>query len=515
MPPGSIQPEVTAAPSRLAPERALVHPAWLVALALLLVNDHVFKAAGELPALFTGKASDFAGLFVAPVLLAALVRARSRAALLACHAAVGLGFVALKLVPAAATAWVELGARLGLRWQVVLDPSDLLALPMLLASWRVLVPCSRAAPPHVRGAWRRAAELAGLVLGLFACVATSKLPPHVPTARDGQVVIAARGDVPVHVLDLASGQPRAALRVTPASNPPSVAGGVVLTRDADGLAAVSLVDGVRRWTFPRRDDEHLGEPVADDARVYVHRRRFHATDNASVFDGEQLTAIDLATGREQWSIPVNQGAASILVPGALLLAEKSELTAIDPATGQPRWAFRGTDDIYSPIAAGPHVFFGDPAGTLHALDRETGHELWTWATGSRATFGVASPYHPPYLSAVDGLLFFVRRSELVAFDLASQRPRWTRPDVGAVTTAPGIALAQVHGKWHYVALDPATGQERWQLRLRGGFVAAPRIEDGVVVMNLEKAGLRAYDLADGRLRWTFDPRKHREREASQ
>ena len=43
----------------------------------LLLNDHVLKGAGLLPPALTGKLSDFAGLIVAPVLVASAVRARA------------------------------------------------------------------------------------------------------------------------------------------------------------------------------------------------------------------------------------------------------------------------------------------------------------------------------------------------------------------------------------------------------------------------------------------------------
>jgi len=58
-----------------APPRALSHPLWWAALALLVANDHVLKGAGLLPESLTGKLSDFAGMIVAPPLLGALIGA--------------------------------------------------------------------------------------------------------------------------------------------------------------------------------------------------------------------------------------------------------------------------------------------------------------------------------------------------------------------------------------------------------------------------------------------------------
>ena len=44
----------------------LLHPVFWAALTILVLNDHLLKGAGLVPALLTGKLSDFAGLIVAP-----------------------------------------------------------------------------------------------------------------------------------------------------------------------------------------------------------------------------------------------------------------------------------------------------------------------------------------------------------------------------------------------------------------------------------------------------------------
>ena len=49
---------------------ALLHPVALAALATLLVNDHVLKAAW--PGWWTGKLSDLAALIVGPIAVAAV-----------------------------------------------------------------------------------------------------------------------------------------------------------------------------------------------------------------------------------------------------------------------------------------------------------------------------------------------------------------------------------------------------------------------------------------------------------
>lgn len=142
-------------PARRNPTRPprpgdVVLTGWVVlAIALLTLNDHVLKAAW--PGVVTGKLSDLAGLAFFPVLLAAGWELVTRALIgrrgaVAFVVATGLVFAATKTLPAAALAW---GYALGLlQWpvrallhggaalapaHVVVDPTDLLALPALLA----------------------------------------------------------------------------------------------------------------------------------------------------------------------------------------------------------------------------------------------------------------------------------------------------------------------------------------------------------------------------------------------
>lgn len=154
------------------PERALLTPTWLGALALLVANDHWLKGAGMIPGSLTGKLSDFAGMLVAPTLLAALLRVRTTRGLAACHLAVAGVFAGIQLSSGFAAQWSAAMGLLGHPWTITCDPTDLLALPFLWISWRLLTPAMDPERPALVGL-QRSAVAAASVFGLWATVATS------------------------------------------------------------------------------------------------------------------------------------------------------------------------------------------------------------------------------------------------------------------------------------------------------------------------------------------------------
>lgn len=162
-----------ATPSLLRPERALLEASWIAALALLALNDHWLKHAGLLPSWLTGKLSDFAGLYVAPALLATLVRAHTRRAWLACHAAVFAGFAAINLDATCAAWCARWMHELGFDWRIVTDAEDLIAAPALFASWRWLTPAMTRPVLGASLRVRRVLEPGLFAFGMLCSMATS------------------------------------------------------------------------------------------------------------------------------------------------------------------------------------------------------------------------------------------------------------------------------------------------------------------------------------------------------
>jgi hypothetical protein len=174
---------------------ALCHPFSLASIALLLLNDHLLKRLA--PSLLTGKLSDFAGLFFFPLLLGAVLglllaglRSAPRLAPRLAFFLIFAVFAAIKTLPTA-NLWVSQAASRLFDAPVsyALDPSDLLALVMLLPAWRLWRRMEGAQPSRLLG-------YAALAAGSLASLATQPCMPPVVVDRliVEDAVIYARGN---------------------------------------------------------------------------------------------------------------------------------------------------------------------------------------------------------------------------------------------------------------------------------------------------------------------------------
>ncbi len=170
------------APPTVRPWQALLHPTWLAALAILLLNDHLLKGAIAGPV--TGKLSDLAGLYLAPALLATLLGVRTSRGLWRCAGAIGAVFAAINLSPTIAHMWDVSMSALLLPFHTTTDPTDLLALPMLaIGVWGTQV--SMRAQRATR---TRQAAYALAMVGALASAASGPPPPE-PAQFQGTVTI--------------------------------------------------------------------------------------------------------------------------------------------------------------------------------------------------------------------------------------------------------------------------------------------------------------------------------------
>lgn len=176
-------------PMKQSPMRALRHPLFLTALVLLVLNDHVLKGSGLAPAWLTGKLSDFAGLIVAPMVLSAMISARTAPRRALAFGVVGAWFAAINIFPPAAAATEALLGAIGVPSRLWVDPSDLVALAAMPFAWHAMA--------HDGAAKRtRWMEKLALAAAVPACIATS---PTLPQMSDAMIYNDTDGDIELTV----------------------------------------------------------------------------------------------------------------------------------------------------------------------------------------------------------------------------------------------------------------------------------------------------------------------------
>jgi len=154
-----------------------------------------------------------------------------------------------------------------------------------------------------------------------------------------------------------------------------------------------------------------------------------------------------------------------------------------------------------PVIAEGKVFAGTLKGVLHAMDGETGKDVWTYQAGGAILHSCAAGGGRVFFGAADGRIY--------AVNAADGKPAWTVQTGSAVWNAPVVFEGMVivgsrDGKLY--AVDAANGQTRWVAATGGPIVCSPAV--GVktrrVYVGSEDMRVYAFDLADGKQVWKSD-----------
>jgi hypothetical protein len=159
--------------------RVFRQPIILISIMVLLINDHILKIV--MPSWITGKLSDFAGLFFFPFLLAAVLAfplealgGKPRPIFGWACIFTGLWFSLMKTVlPINELTATFAGWLVNAQAQIVMDVTDLIALPMIWLAWRLWVRIETTQLHQPVG------KFAYVVIGIgtLAALASSPCPP--------------------------------------------------------------------------------------------------------------------------------------------------------------------------------------------------------------------------------------------------------------------------------------------------------------------------------------------------
>jgi outer membrane protein assembly factor BamB len=291
----------------------------------------------------------------------------------------------------------------------------------------------------------------------------------------------------------------------------------------------------RPWRF-RMSNDVWGTPVVSGGRLYVTsfevhvldvatgRRQFKTRDVAWTMavdggrihgsDGPSLYALDAADGSERWRTGVEGWIYSLRAEGGIVVTgtRGGGVQAWDAGGGRLKWERGGAQTEFETPESGPCVVGGivyfHGGGRLHALDAESGAELWAYPVGGPGAPG-SMPTRPV---VVDGAVYVTAGARVLALDARTGGERW-RFDAPAVMFGPPTYVpgAGVTGGGVYVAdylgtvyaLDPVDGRDRWRVATEQRQSVEPVLAVGGAVMLGAGNALYTLDAVSGTPKWRF------------
>ncbi|MCB0787586.1 MAG: PQQ-like beta-propeller repeat protein, partial [Flavobacteriales bacterium] len=273
---------------------------------------------------------------------------------------------------------------------------------------------------------------------------------------------------------------------------------LIVFRNLSGLLyAANSFDGSQVWSG---SDPDGNSPVASDGVLYF------ATQSGTI------RARDAATGSSLWNYSAGAGLYSNpTVVGNVLYCGKGSanpgIVALDKTDGTLIWEFNTTADMNtSPCVAGGKVFFGSDDQEFFALDAMDGNLLWQTSVDDCLDL-----WRCP--TAGNGIVYVQACSELHALDMNTGNDVWSmsivsgqggndpylyngRLYVGGSMSAPG---------WFH-CLDAMTGSVLWNIETTGPSTAADYClaADDVLLIHRKSQPqvLEARNATTGTLIWT-------------
>lgn len=211
-----------------------------------------------------------------------------------------------------------------------------------------------------------------------------------PTLADGRLYFGSQRARTFYCVDVATGQLvwEARLDEDP-HTAPVISDGLaifstrVIGSPSSSLVALNAVNGNEVWRAPLHE---LGSaPAVLDGKVVI-----------GVYDFT-VRAFDLRNGDEVWRTQVEDAfgyeSGPAVAFGDVFIADRvGNFYRLDGETGERKWIFTDTLGTFNqsyPVIAGKTMFIGGGAGWLHAINVDSGKQLWKEQVGGFVMSGAA------------------------------------------------------------------------------------------------------------------------------
>ena len=241
---------------------------------------------------------------------------------------------------------------------------------------------------------------------------------------------------------------------------------------------------------------------------------------------------------ELWRRPIGPGWSSFAVRGDFLYTQEQRgedevVACYRAATGEPVWMHRDAARFFesnagpgprgTPTISNGRVYSFGATGILNALDAGNGTVVWSRSAAADAEdtpsmaggrtkipdWGFASS---PLV--VDDVVIAAAAGQLIAYDIATGKPRWVGPAGGVSYSSPhlvkidGVAqILHVSGAGT-TSIAPADGTRLWEHRWRGFPVVQPALiaDRDVLIAASGESGTRRIAVQHGPGGWTITER---------
>lgn len=317
-----------------------------------------------------------------------------------------------------------------------------------------------------------------------------------PAVVDGVVYFGSR-DGKIYALDAASGKELWEYQTGSwVDSSPTVTGGIVYFGSHDGnFYALDARTGREIWSFKTVYVIDSSPAVAGGV-VYFGSADWH------------LYALDALTGKKIWAFKANVNVvdSSPVVANGIVYFEAGDswIYGLRADNGQFRLHLMVYNVASSPAIDGKIVYFCDSLGNLSAVDglarsrwydygnfKGVWVQLWGMGIAPKppsisGSLWATTLGHNPIISSpaiMNSKLFVGVDNNLVAVDLANEKPLWSFQTGGSVNSCPAVAGNAVYvgsEDGNVYAVDATSGQELWHIVTGAQIDSSPALANGIL-----------------------------------
>lgn len=331
-------------------------------------------------------------------------------------------------------------------------------------------------------------------------------------------------------------EPRAPVAVRPAEKAP---GEPTAARTGDGPTAippapVAAKTSRARVAAPATAEPTVHEPAPSAANTGADWPGFRGPHRDGIIPGVRIeTDWSASPPVEMWRRPIGPGWSSFAVRGDLFYTQEQRgsdevVACYKVTTGEPVWKHSDAARFWeSNAGAGPRATptlgngrtytFG-ATGIVNALDASSGAVLWSRNAASDTGVKIPGWGFASSPLVVDGVVVVATAGKLVAYEIATGKPRWFGPAGGGGYSSPHLmtidGVAQIlllsgHGA---TSVAPADGALLWEYPWPSDVrIVQPGLaSDGDFLMGngegMGGSGIRRVAVAHGSTGWTTEER---------